>query len=181
MVSLSVFVFGKSENGSFGIRLQKVGKWASGVLILGNEEPKGLFGVLNEMDLRCLSLRNEETKGNAGRLDDEFETNGSRRLDDSGRLDDEFRNEPVPDVRMMETTGSGRLDNGNQNEPVSSGRLDNEFRNEPVKGEDEKRKGKEKTKEKMKGKGSAAHWTYGIQHFEGLTVLGRMEFNISKV
>ncbi|GBC16017.2 hypothetical protein RIR_jg42206.t1 [Rhizophagus irregularis DAOM 181602=DAOM 197198] len=38
----------------------------------------------------------------------------------------------VPDVRMMETTGSGRLDNGNRNEPVNSGRLDNELRNEPV-------------------------------------------------
>ncbi|CAB4415008.1 unnamed protein product [Rhizophagus irregularis] len=44
---------------------------------------------------------------------------GSGRLDgeiDSGRLDD--GNEPVPDVRMMETTSSGRLDNGNQNELV---------------------------------------------------------------
>ncbi|CAB4442766.1 unnamed protein product [Rhizophagus irregularis] len=28
-----------------------------------------------------------------------------------------WKNEMVPDVRMMETTGSGRLDNGNRNEP----------------------------------------------------------------
>ncbi|CAB4412535.1 unnamed protein product [Rhizophagus irregularis] len=77
-MGLSVFVFGKSGNGSFSIRLRKVGKWASGVLISGNEEPKGLFGVFN------LEKRNGFT---------------------------------VPDVRMMETTGSGRLDNGNRNEP----------------------------------------------------------------
>ncbi|GBC50066.2 hypothetical protein RIR_jg30790.t1 [Rhizophagus irregularis DAOM 181602=DAOM 197198] len=67
---------------------------------------------------------------------------GSGRLDETNRcLDNGNRNEPVPDVRMMETTGSGRLDNGNRNEPVpdvrmmettSSGRLDNGNRNEPV-------------------------------------------------
>ncbi|GBC47361.2 hypothetical protein RIR_jg38080.t1 [Rhizophagus irregularis DAOM 181602=DAOM 197198] len=44
---------------------------------------------------------------------------GSRRLDETNRFRTfETRNEPVPDVRMNETTGFGRLDNGNQNEPV---------------------------------------------------------------
>ncbi|CAB4420956.1 unnamed protein product [Rhizophagus irregularis] len=96
-----------SFEASFGIRLRKVGKW---VFRYSSSESR-------EMGFRCFDFGKRRTERNAGRLDNEFETNGSRRLDDSGRLDDEFRNEPVPDVRMMETTGSGRLDNGNQNEP----------------------------------------------------------------
>ncbi|CAB4442767.1 unnamed protein product [Rhizophagus irregularis] len=95
-MGLSVFVFGKSGNGSFGIRLRKVGKW---VFRYSSSESR-------EMGFRCFDFgkrRTErsfrriqlgKTKWNAGRLDDEFETN-----------------------RMMETTGSGRLDNGNRNEP----------------------------------------------------------------
>ncbi|UZO07633.1 uncharacterized protein OCT59_027914 [Rhizophagus irregularis] len=107
----------------------------------------------SESEMECRTkLRPGLWKKGSGRLD---ETNGSRCLDNGNR------NEPVPDVRMMETTGSdvrmmkmtgsGRLDNGNRNEPVpdvrmmettgsdvrmmettSSGRLDNGNRNEPV-------------------------------------------------
>ncbi|GET61222.1 hypothetical protein RIR_jg22165.t1 [Rhizophagus irregularis DAOM 181602=DAOM 197198] len=88
---------------SFGIRLRKARKWASGVF-------PAYSTWKNEMDLRCLSLGNEETKGNAGRLDDEFETNRFR--------------------TMMETTGSRRLDNGNRNEPERQ-TFDDGVRNEP--------------------------------------------------
>ncbi|UZO16772.1 uncharacterized protein OCT59_008148 [Rhizophagus irregularis] len=38
-----------------------------------------------------------------------YSTSGSKEpKGNTGRLDDRVRNEPVPDVRMMETTGSGR-------------------------------------------------------------------------
>ncbi|GBC45363.2 hypothetical protein RIR_jg8574.t1 [Rhizophagus irregularis DAOM 181602=DAOM 197198] len=56
------------------------------------------------------------------------DTNKSKRTD-SGRLDNELRNEPVPDVRMNETTGSGHV---RMNETTGSGRLDNGNQNEPV-------------------------------------------------
>ncbi|UZO10702.1 uncharacterized protein OCT59_002281 [Rhizophagus irregularis] len=114
---------------SFGIRLRKARKWASGVLISGNKELKGLSGVFNlekrngkfRGDLRCLSLGNEETKGNAGRLDDEFETN---------RFWTMMETTGSGHVRMMETTGSGRLDNGNRNEPKRQ-TFDDGVRNKP--------------------------------------------------
>ncbi|GET52945.1 hypothetical protein RIR_jg40944.t1 [Rhizophagus irregularis DAOM 181602=DAOM 197198] len=73
---------------------------------------------------------------------------GSRRLDETNQFRTfETRNEPVPDVWIIEIetnrndtkcffllifVDSGRLDNELRNEPVSSGRLDNGNRNELV-------------------------------------------------
>ncbi|GBC22307.2 hypothetical protein RIR_jg14391.t1 [Rhizophagus irregularis DAOM 181602=DAOM 197198] len=81
----------------------------------------------SEME-RQTKLRPGLWKKGSGRLDEmnrfqTFETRNEPKLKrtDSRRLDNELRNEPVPDVpdvRMNETTGFGRLDNGNQNEPV---------------------------------------------------------------
>ncbi|UZO11178.1 uncharacterized protein OCT59_002750 [Rhizophagus irregularis] len=67
-------------------------------------------------------LQLRKVKWNAGR---NYDPDFGRKVPDiwmkrtgSGRLDNGNRNEPVLDVRMMETTSSGRLDNGNQNELV---------------------------------------------------------------
>ncbi|CAB4444120.1 unnamed protein product [Rhizophagus irregularis] len=75
---------------------------------------------------------------------------------------------PVPDVRMMEMTGSGRLDNGNRNEPERR-TFDDGVRNEPGTG---------KRKEHFEVRQLIGQT--GIQYFEGSAVFGRMEFNISK-
>ncbi|GET64706.1 hypothetical protein RIR_jg7654.t1 [Rhizophagus irregularis DAOM 181602=DAOM 197198] len=89
---------------------------------------------------------------------------------------------------MMETTGSGRLDNGNRNEPERR-TFDDGVRNEPGKdkmkrkGEKEKRKGKVKMNGKGEnewGKRKGTVKTKGIfRRFGGS--LDKPEFNISKV
>ncbi|CAB5345323.1 unnamed protein product [Rhizophagus irregularis] len=68
----------------------------------------------SEME-RQTKLRPGLWKKGSGRLDEmnrfqTFETRNEPKLKrtDSRRLDNELRNEPVPDVRMNETTGSGR-------------------------------------------------------------------------
>ncbi|UZO10703.1 uncharacterized protein OCT59_002281 [Rhizophagus irregularis] len=111
-----VFRYSSSESQEMGLSVFVFGKPGNGLpVFLAYSTWK------NEMDLRCLSLGNEETKGNAGRLDDEFETN---------RFWTMMETTGSGHVRMMETTGSGRLDNGNRNEPKRQ-TFDDGVRNKP--------------------------------------------------
>ncbi|GET52441.1 hypothetical protein RIR_jg8708.t1 [Rhizophagus irregularis DAOM 181602=DAOM 197198] len=81
-----------------------------------------IMSSTSESEMECRTkLRFGLWKKGSGRLDEmnRFRTFETRNEPvSSGRLDNGNRNEPVPDVRMMKTTGSGRLDNRNRNEPV---------------------------------------------------------------
>ncbi|UZO27371.1 uncharacterized protein OCT59_019569 [Rhizophagus irregularis] len=144
-----VFQFLSSKSQEMGLRYSTSEmKWATGILILGNEELKGLFSVFN------------------------------------------LENEMVPDVKMMEMTGSGSLNNRNRNKP-NARCLMMEFK---MNQERIKRKGKGKRKgidemkgkrvkqkkrvntreEKMKIKGKNERGRFGDS-------LDKLEFNISKV